>query len=73
MNIRQMMEKYLIRVGCDGLVNRGRECGCRVGDLMPCDEPDVTECQPGYIGPPPPEEKTTGCDWWMYMDRMDRA
>lgn len=37
---------YLIRHGYTGLYLEG-ECGCRVGDLMPCDGP-CDGCQPGY-------------------------
>ena len=46
LTIRQIVEERLRKDGFDGLCCEG--CGCRVGVLMPCDDP-VMECRPGYI------------------------
>lgn len=45
MTVRQILEEWLKAHGYDGLCTTG--CGCRIGDLMACDEcPD--NCEPGY-------------------------
>ena len=58
MNIKGMVESYLEANGYDGLA--GPDCGCEIGDLMPCDvgcEMISTECYAGYKVPcPGPEE-----------------
>ena len=46
MTIRQIVEQRLRKDGFDGLCCDG--CGCRVGDLMPCNDP-VMSCVPGHI------------------------
>jgi len=49
MNVQDMIEVELKRVGADGLVNvdgeDGLGCGCSVGDLAPCGAPCLT-CLP---------------------------
>jgi hypothetical protein len=45
MNIRDIVKKYLIDNCYDGLA--GEECGCETGDLMCCDDPELT-CEPGH-------------------------
>lgn len=67
MNLRQITEAWLKEDGYDGLYSTGIECGCHIGDLMPCDEPDPEHCEPGYQSPcPGPEDcenaaAGTGC------------
>lgn len=39
--------------GYDGLCNAELECGCHIGDLMPCLEPDVRECVAGHMAEAP--------------------
>jgi hypothetical protein len=46
MNIVGMLEKVLSDMGAIGLVNGDLECGCEIGDLCPCDMPDLQECVP---------------------------
>lgn len=54
MNIAKIVEAWLVQNGYEGLYND--ECGCEVGDLMPCDEPNIN-CEAGYKVPcPGPEE-----------------
>lgn len=58
MDIYMITEKYILDNKYDGLYNPG-VCACEIGNLMPCGEPDVNDCMPGY--------KTTGgnceCDF----------
>lgn len=44
MTIREIIEKYLKDNGLDGLC--GDECGCKTGDLFPCEFPEMDFCHP---------------------------
>jgi hypothetical protein len=69
MNIREIIEAYLLEYGYDGLLNTDIPCGCFRADLMPCDEPG-RECEAGYEGPCVPEDcENGGCDKHMYKTR----
>lgn len=46
MNVVEIVTEYLIKNGYDGLYTYN--CGCCLGDLMPCDSP-VDHCLPGYL------------------------
>ena len=43
MSIKEIVKQHLVTNGFDGLA--GDECGCAIGDLMPCDNP--MDCIPG--------------------------
>lgn len=43
--IVEILEKWLMENGYDGLF--GDDCGCRIGDLMACGEPQI-DCKAGY-------------------------
>lgn len=45
--VREITEDYLKANGYDGLCHPTITCGCKVGDLMPCNEPSP-DCIPGY-------------------------
>jgi hypothetical protein len=47
MTIKQIVADRLRQDGFDGLCCEA--CGCRLADLMPCDEPDIEECRPGHV------------------------
>ena len=47
MNIRGLIQQYLVDNGYDGLVSENGECGCIVENLFPCDSPDG-RCCPAY-------------------------
>jgi len=47
MDVVQIVSKYLIDNGFDGLVDDMGECGCEITDLMPCCSP-CGGCAPGY-------------------------
>ena len=38
MTVTEIVKKYLIENGYDGLVDEESECGCLVSDLAPCEE-----------------------------------
>ncbi len=46
--IKHIVEMWLAAHGYDGLYRPGWDCGCRLGDLMPCDEPGVS-CEAGVL------------------------
>lgn len=48
MKVIEIVEKYLKDGGFDGLA--GGDCGCEIGDLMPCCE-DPADCVPGHKVP----------------------
>lgn len=49
MNIREIVRRFLIEKEYDGLYNAESECcGCNKDDLMPCDEPEIYDCEAGY-------------------------
>ena len=54
MTIKEIVEQHLKDNGFDGLYSDdvcfGQDgCGCRLGDLFPCDPAwcDITQCKPG--------------------------
>ena len=75
MNIQEIVEKYLIDNGYDGLYSE--ICGCEVGDLMPCGEP--RDCKAGYKVPcPGPNDcdntvggafRSAGCRWHIAKEK----
>ena len=51
-SIREIVEKWLLEHGYDGLWwDSASEdtCGCCMDDLMPCDEPNMLLCRAGYM------------------------
>ena len=63
MTVREIVEAYLKEHGFDGLYH-DNDCGCRIGDLMPCTAESVEYCKPGYKIKCTPEtcENGGGCD-----------
>lgn len=49
MNIIKIVTAHLKDNGFDGLVNTDGQCGCLLGDLVPCDG-NFGSCEPGYRG-----------------------
>jgi len=51
--VKEIVKQYLIDNGFDGLYSY--DCGCKVGDLMPCDGVGIScgpaTCIPGYLRP----------------------
>ncbi len=71
MIIRDIVEQYLTKNDLndyDGLFSESGECGCRIGDLMPCGEA-FPDCQAGFSGP----DLNGDCDFWIYPSREARA
>lgn len=46
MTVKEIVEKYLNDNKFEGLFCS--ECACAVGDLFPCGENNVGNCEPGY-------------------------
>ena len=46
MKVIDIIEKYLKDNGYDGLCTD--DCGCHLGDLIPCYSQGVLDCVPGY-------------------------
>uniref|UniRef100_A0A6H2A609 Uncharacterized protein n=1 Tax=viral metagenome TaxID=1070528 RepID=A0A6H2A609_9ZZZZ len=46
MEVQEIVEAYLKENGFGGLIG-GDECGCEIGDLVPCDS-NFALCEPGY-------------------------
>lgn len=49
LTVRDIVERWLKEHGYDGLHHKC-DCGCEVGDLMPCDS-EVMYCTAGYKCP----------------------
>ena len=47
MNVKEIISKYLLDNGYDGLFNSDTECGCLSDDDYPC-EGEIGNCEPGY-------------------------
>ena len=69
--LREIITAWLTANGYDGLYSR--ECGCRLNDLIPCDEPDINDCAAGYLAPCDPEtcENGGGCEWHIGPKKPD--
>ena len=50
MTVKDIVVEYLQTHGYDGLFSED-ECACLKDDLMPCDDPNMWECCPGYKVP----------------------
>ncbi|TDR82152.1 dATP/dGTP pyrophosphohydrolase domain-containing protein [Paludibacterium purpuratum] len=67
MDVQAITLKFLHANGFDGLYNTDI-CACKCDDLMPCDNPGVTDCQPGYLQPDEEAERQ-GCDFVIGPNR----
>ena len=48
MTIHEIVKRWLVENKYDGLFSPG-VCSCKIDDLMPCDEPNCTECEAGHV------------------------
>ena len=62
-SIEFILKTWLKANGYDGLCNPGLECGCYIGDLAPCGEPDAYDCVAGHKEKAP---KDCGFDYFIY-------
>ena len=69
MNIKEIVEKYLIENKAHGLINYGDECSCEMKDLFPCGSPNEEECKMAFKK----ECKKGDCDncWCDDCDREE--
>ena len=56
--LHEIAEEWLTQNGYGGLCNTDLECGCRIGDIMPCGEPRH-DCCGGYLS------KSVGDNDWI--------
>jgi len=61
MTVCEIVAEYLERNGYEGLA--GNFCGCRLADLMPCQELGPT-CEAGHVAPCDCED---ACPDWMIV------
>ena len=61
-NCLNIIADHLRQNGFDGLQD-GAECGCRIGDLMPCGN-NLAFCTPGYLAIPPDD---VDCEFDFYI------
>ena len=61
MNLQTVVENWLKDHGYDGLYHPDMGCGCRLGELLPCQDPSP-ECLVGYSVPPPGD---SDADFWI--------
>jgi len=64
-SVKDMVAARLNELGYEGLYRE--DCGCRIGDLMPCGGEGIENCCAGYSRPAEPDE----CEWtWQEGDWM---
>jgi hypothetical protein len=66
--IVSMVEAWLFNNGFNGLYNDD-QCACKLDDLMPCGEPDITECHPGYLSKCDDECEFGDCDFHIVSEK----
>ena len=57
--LSEIVSRWLLDNGYDGLYNADLDCGCELKDLMPCCQP-ATSCVAGYKIPCNPEHCEVG-------------
>jgi hypothetical protein len=69
--IVEMVAEWLTSNGFDGLCTE--DCGCTIEDLMPCEEPSVYQCLPGYKHAPSKMcECECDCDWHIGIEKQEQ-
>ena len=68
-DVTDIVTQYLKAHGYDGLFNDYMECGCRLGDLHPCDAGPPGECEPGHLVPCDPETCVADGSEWHIGER----
>jgi hypothetical protein len=68
MKVIEILKAHLVAGGFDGLVQEAAECGCELGDLVPCTS-DFSECEPAYRRPDPDDKD----GWLMCAKRPGQA
>ena len=46
--VKEIVRRYLIKHGYDGLYSENGQCGCGLDELMDCDSAGVGLCKPGH-------------------------
>ena len=66
-SVQEIVKDWLVEHGYGGLCDPG-ECGCEVGDLMPCGYPSLLGCVAGYKGDAPAGSEFEG-GWCIYAGK----
>ena len=69
MNVKAITREWLEANGYGGLTNDN--CGCIVGDLMPCNSECVEYCEAGYKVDGCSEECGEGCKWHIVSGKKE--
>ena len=52
LNIKEMVRRFLVKEGFEGLFNEDGECACKLDELITCDgDLPIIDCEAGYIVP----------------------
>jgi hypothetical protein len=52
LTVKEIVRRFLVKEGFEGLFEDDGECACKLDDLMPCDgEYYIGSCEVGYIVP----------------------
>ena len=70
MNVRGIVQQFLVDNGFDGLYSE--KCGCKITDLCPCGEPGL-ECEPGVKKPCDCDHKYGKCDWHIGAKEVNKV
>ena len=65
MELFDILKNWLKENGYDGLCLPDEECGCAIGDFMPCGEPSP-RCEAGHRKKAPPG---SDADYFIYIDK----
>jgi len=74
-DVRKIVQQYLLEHGYDGLYATHDWCACEADDLMPCDYDcgTIGNCEPGYKVPCVDGECEMGggCNWHISGEEPD--
>lgn len=67
MNVREIVQKYLVDNDYDGLFQPDGECACKSDDLFTCLGEAVDECEAGHLVDCPGCEDSNEPHWHIRM------
>ena len=69
--IRESIIEYMKKNKYTSLCNCHLCCGCGIGDLAPCGEPDINSCEFGYTKECDPDNCPEDCEFKPDMRKGD--
>lgn len=72
-DVKEIVERYLVGNKFDGLWSYNNECACLIGDLMPCDEYNTEDCEPGYKKPCDGQSYDCPCDFHVGPEKENHG